>query len=314
MSIPWIGFDEIDHLLTWESMADALHRGHQHPFATAEDLYLERDGKGYFNRCAMIPGLGMVTKTVSIYPGNPQRKTPLPRIQGSVVLFDYDDGTPQAILDGQLITKWKTTADSILGARLLASEHPERLLIVGAGTVANYQIDAFCAAYPSLQFIDIWNRTPAGAEQLAERHRQRPQTITTHVELPHAASQADIISCATMSIEPILKGEWIQPGCHIDLIGAYLPHMREGDDMLIKNAALYVDSKNSTLEDIGELAIPISTSVISANDVLADFYELCNEKLPAYNPKRYTVFKNGGGGHLDLMCARHIYVTWKHHV
>ena len=309
-SVPFIDFKDVDSKLTWTGVADALHAGHKLTRALHEDVYLEHTNKGFFNRCAYIPNLGLATKSVTVFADNRNANPPRPAIQGAVLLFDDDTGELLAVLDGELVTKWKTTGDSILGAKLLARTDARHLVIAGSGTVGGHSIDAYCEMFPTLERITVWNRSANAAERLVAMQQHRDLLLTASQDLRSAVSDADIISCATMSPDPILKGAWVPAGCHVDLIGAFLPHMREADDELLLAAKVFVDSRRSTFEDIGEIAIPLNEGTITESHILGDYYDLCNELTFQRRSYDITLFKNGGGGHLDLMCARHIYKTF----
>ncbi|MES2539687.1 MAG: ornithine cyclodeaminase, partial [Pseudomonadota bacterium] len=121
---------------------------------------------------------------------------------------------------------------------------------------------------------------------------------------------ADIICCATMAKAPLIKGDWLQPGQHLDLIGAYTPAMREVDDTAMARARIFVDARATTIHHIGELMDPIASGAITEADVIADFYD-----DPALYARRsddeITIAKNGGGAHLDLMTATYIADRWR---
>src|SRR5690606_4146410 len=156
---------------------------------------------------------------------------------------------------------------------------------------------AYRALIPDAQ-VCIWNRSPAGAEALAQR-----VSATAVRDLEPAVRDAEIIATATMATQPVLRGEWLSPGTHVDLIGAFRPDMREGDDDLLKNARLFVDSRATTLGHIGEIQIPIDAGAIRESDILADFYDLPAGAYSRRSDHEITVAKNGGGAHLDLMTA-----------
>jgi len=122
---------------------------------------------------------------------------------------------------------------------------------------------------------------------------------------------ADIIACATMSTEPVLRGAWLKPGQHVDLIGAYRPDMREADDAALQRAALFVDSRATTIGHIGELDIPLGTGAISASDLRGDLYDIVAGRAGRKSDDEITLFKNGGGAHLDLMTAGVILEVWQ---
>lgn len=297
-----INFNDADHLLSWTGIADALEAGHKLPKADIGDLLLQNSGNSLLNRGAWIEGLGMLLKSMSIFPQN----IDLPSVQGAALLFDEKTGAVNSVIDGILVTKWKTAGDSVLGARLLAAPNPTSLLVVGAGTVAKSLFQAYREVFPSLKNFTLWNRTSPRAESLAEELATLGFTIEITADLETAANNAHIISCATMSTEPVLKGDWVSPGTHVDLIGAFKPDMREADDALLQKSELFVDSLDTTIHHIGELMIPLQTGAIKTGDVRGDLYDLCNDKIARSNKDAITIFKNGGGAHLDLMTAVYI--------
>lgn len=137
---------------------------------------------------------------------------------------------------------------------------------------------------------------------------ERP-TLSVVTDLKQAVRNADIITSATMSTEPVLKGEWLQAGQHIDLIGAYRPDMREVDDAALERSRIFVDSLDTTVGHIGEIKIPIESGVISTDDIVADYYNIKN--FTRQSDDEITLFKNGGGAHLDLMTSRYILDRWR---
>ena len=303
MTIDIIPFDEGEALLDWPGLMQALRAGHDLPKAEIGDTLLGRGQDRMLSRSAWIDGLGMAVKTATIFPGN--GKFDLPSVNGGMCLYSDKDGTLEALVDFRLVTKWKTAGDSLLAAKLLARADARRILIVGAGTVAHSLREAYGTLYPDADFV-IWNRSPDGAKALAAAH---PRTSVAD-DLKTAVRGADIISAATMTTAPLIRGEWLQPGQHIDLIGAYTPDMREADDRALRRARIFVDSRDTTIDHIGELLIPMTHGVISKADVAADFYDLSGGGFARLTDDEITVFKNGGGAHLDLMTGRYILDAW----
>ena len=287
---------DVEPHLDWIALTEALAEGHRAPPAEVEDVFLYRDENTLLNRSAWIRGMGILVKCATIFPGNVAEGKPA--IGGAVTLFSDTDGTLEAIIDFGLVTKWKTAGDSLLAARRLARPDSATILIVGAGTVGASMVDAYSTAFPQAQFL-IWNRSPEGATAFAEA-RDRVEVAP---ELAKAVSASDIVTCATMSTEPILKGDWLRPGTHVDLIGAYRPDMREADDTALTRARIFVDSRATTMGHIGELRDPLARGVIAEDDVLADYYDLDRFDRSADD---ITLFKNGGGAHLDLMTAAYM--------
>ncbi|MVO15456.1 ornithine cyclodeaminase family protein [Parasedimentitalea huanghaiensis] len=302
MNIPIISFDEGNALLEWVEFTEALAKGHSLPKAEIGDTFLYRKPDTLLTRSAWIDGMGLAVKTANIFPGNPKAGKPM--INGSVSLYSDSDGSLEALVDFHLVTKWKTAGDSLLGALRLANPNAAEILIVGAGTVGGSLIDAFAAGFPQAQ-IRVWNRTSPKASDLAA---SRPGTLTAP-DLESAVRAADIIVTATMSSSPVINGDWLRPGQHLNMIGAYRPDMREADDVALTRAQIYTDSFDTTLDHIGEFMIPLAAGVIKREDVLADFYQL--DRFPAYDPSQITLFKNGGGAHLDLMTSHHVLQKWK---
>lgn len=301
MTIPHIPFDQGEALLDWIQLTQAFEAGHKRPKAEIGDTFLYRDPDTLLSRSAWIDGLGLAVKTATIFPGNPAAGKPM--INGAVALYSDQDGSLAALIDFHLVTKWKTAADSLLGARKLARPDSRNILIVGAGTVGKSLIEAFSAGFPDAQFT-IWNRSGHKAEILAaafDHTRAAP-------DLESAVRAADIIVSATMSSDPVIKGDWLQSGQHVNLIGAYRPDMREVDDTALQRAKVFVDSFDTTLEHIGELKIPLESGAISRDHVLADYYQL--DLFARQSGDDITVFKNGGGAHLDLMTSRYILDRW----
>ncbi|MEM9279813.1 MAG: ornithine cyclodeaminase [Pseudomonadota bacterium] len=303
----YISFEDADSLLNWNMIADAIHAGHQLPKAEVGDLLLQNAPNALLSRGAWIPGLGMALKSMSVFPENTSQDPPLPSIHGGVLLFEDKNGTLASVIDGILVTKWKTAGDSVLGARLLANPDPQAHLMVGAGTVAASILEAYAEIFPSIKRFMIWNRSRERAEILAERMSSSIPGIEVVDDLAAACSQTDLITTATMSIDPVLKGEWVRPGTHVDLIGAFKPNMREADDELLQKSSIFVDSRETTIGHIGDIEIPLQNGVISHSDIRGDFYELCSGKVGRTSASDITFFKNGGGAHLDLMTSAKIF-------
>ncbi|HEY9038473.1 MAG TPA: ornithine cyclodeaminase [Roseovarius sp.] len=302
MSITMIPFAEGEANLDWLGLCDAFQRGHTLPKAEIADTFLYRAEDTLLNRSAWIDGIGLAVKCATIFPGNPGKGQPM--VNGAVNLFDDGIGTLAAIIDFHLVTKWKTAGDSLYAARRLARPNSGNILIIGAGTVGRNLWQAYRSVWPEARFT-VWNRTRANAEAM----QQDCPGITVADDLETAVRAADIVTSATMSTDPFIEGDWLQPGQHIDLIGAYRPDMREADDTALTRSRIFVDSRDTTIDHIGELKIPIAAGVIQPDDILADHYE--PEKFTRTCDDEITLFKNGGGAHLDLMTSRYILDAWQ---
>jgi ornithine cyclodeaminase len=288
MKFEQIGF-EAEAFLTWQGITDALRSGHQMPKAEIGDTFLYRGKDTLLNRAAWIDGLGQLVKCATIFPENSKKN--LPSVNGAVTLYSDLSGQLEAVIDFHLVTKWKTAGDSLLAAKLLARPDAKDILIIGAGTVAQSMVSAYQSHWPDARYT-VWNRSSVAAENMAAAHLNMRATQ----DLAGAVAQSDIICTATMSKTPIVKGEWLRAGAHLDLIGAYRPDMREVDDKALQRAQIFVDSRATTLSHIGELA---------------DYYDIHAGKFFRASDQDITIAKNGGGAHLDLMSATYILQAWR---
>ena len=302
MTPTFIPFEEGQTRLDWIALTDAIAAGHSLPKAEIADTFLYRTPDTLLTRAAWIDGLGLAVKAATVFPGNTDRGVPM--VNGGVMLYSDVDGTLAAIIDFHLVTKWKTAADSLLAARRLARPDSRKILIVGAGTQGRGLHEAYAAAFPEAEFT-VWNRSAANAEAMA----QDIPGLSVATDLEDAVRAADIVTSATMSTDPLILGDWLQPGQHIDLIGAYRPDMREVDDTALTRACIFVDSLDTTVGHIGELKIPLAAGVIATSDIVADYYELA--RFTRRSDDEITIFKNGGGAHLDLMTSRYILDCWQ---
>ena len=289
---------EAEALLSWQGLLQAFETGHKLPLSDIKDMFLYRGQDTILDRGAWIDGLGALVKVATVFPGNAARG--LPTIYGVVSLFDDVTGDLSALVDFHLVTKWKTAGDSLLSASRLARKDAREFLLVGAGAVARSMVEAYSSVFPEARFT-VWSRTRESAAAMG---------LAVADDLEAAVRKADVICSATMATSPLIKGDWLQPGQHIDLIGAYKPGMREVDDRAMQRARVFVDSRKTTIHHIGELIEPIASGAITEADVVADFYD-----DPALYTRRsedeITIAKNGGGAHLDLMTASYIADCWR---
>lgn len=295
---------EAEAHMDWRGLMAAFEAGHRLGRAEIADLMLYRDNDVLLDRAAWITGLGSLVKVAMVHGGNAARG--LPTVNGVVALFDDVTGLPRAFVDFHLVTKWKTAGDSLLAASKLARKDSRRFLLVGAGTVAKSMVQAYSSLFPQAEFT-VWNRSPEGAARMAAR----VPGLKVATDLEAAVRAADVICTATMAKDPLIKGAWLHPGQHLDLIGAYNPHMREVDDAAMQRARVFVDARATTLHHIGELMKPLASGAITEADVVADFYDLASGRFARQSDSEITIAKNGGGAHLDLMTANYILERWR---
>jgi ornithine cyclodeaminase len=290
----------------YAALVDALAEGHRAAAPLTERIVYgpggEHGGQGFMALPAWRPDDAIGIKLVTIFPDNPERG--LPSVQAVVLLFDGTTGEPLALIDGTELTYRKTACDSALGSRLLSRVDSRTLLMVGAGGLDRHLIAAHRVVRPAIERVLVWNRTPARAAALVAAGFADEVVVT----LDDAVPTADIICTATMAVEPLIKGAIVKPGTHIDCVGAYLPDRREVDDDVVRRAEIFVDSREVTMVESGDLVIPMTAGVIGPDAVLADLYELCRGEHGGRSGRdAITMFENGGGGHLDLMTAQYLW-------
>ena len=298
---------EVHRLLDWPYAIEALREAHRGAVPQTGRAVLEQPRPGgqpnvLIAVSAWQPDVALGVKLVASFPGNVAEHD-LPTVNALYILFDPATGEPRAVVDGEALIFRKTAADSALGAALLARTDAKTLLMVGAGAIAPYLIEAHRAARPSLARVLIWNRTAERAEVLAERLRGDGVNARAVSCLDDAIGEADIISAATMAETPLIRGTLLRPGAHLDLVGAFRPSMRESDDEAVRRARLFCDTVDC-IERSGELGIPLRAGTITRERIEGDLFDLCNEKIPGRRSEtEITLYKNGSGGHIDLFIA-----------
>ena len=307
----FVSADEVYRICRSTALVDALCEAHRGERPLCERSLIQHEVNGelqsYVNISAWLPGEAFATKVITILPGNPSRDQDLPAIQALVPLFDGKTGAPRAVLDGTSLTYVKTAADSALGARLLAKPQPESLALVGTGGLAPHVVRAHLMAHPSITRVRVWGRRRQAADAVAADLTGLPADVEVAGELESAVRSADIVTCVTASTTPLVRGKWLRPGAHLDLIGSFTPDMRECDDEAIRRARLFVDSPWGAIEEAGDICDPLARGVISRDDIEADLFDLCSGKFQLDRAADdVTLFKNGGGAHLDLFAAQFI--------
>ena len=253
---------------------------------------------------AWIPGRYYGVKIVNIAPGNARRG--LPGLHGSYLLFDARTGVPLAHMDGDQITARRTAAASALGGSYLAREDASHLLVVGAGQVARL-LPAAWRAVRKIERVTVWARRPEEAQKLARLLKTEGFQAEAATDLQAACAEAHIVSCATLATEPVVRGAWLEPGSHLDLIGSFTPAMREADDACFEQARVFVDT-DEALKKSGDLLVAIAHGVMSETDVRGTLTTLCKGVATGRkSATERTVFKAVGTALEDLAAAVLIY-------
>jgi alanine dehydrogenase len=240
-------------------------------------------------------------KVVSVYPDN--ARVGKPSVYGSYLLMSGDTGETIAYMDGAALTAWRTAAASALAARYLAREDASHLVMVGAGALAPHLVRAH-RTVRSIERVTLWNRTRSRA--VATAFALSTAGIDTEVadDLEEAVRAADIVSCATLSGTPLIRGAWLKRGAHLDLVGAFTPKMREADDEAVRRARVFVDTRAGAPKGSGDIAIPLRKRIIGLKDIQGDLFDLCRGKVKGRRRKdEITLFKSVGSAIEDFAAA-----------
>lgn len=292
--------------LPWQALIDALKEGfkngcetplrHQHQF----EIPNESDGT-LLLMPAWTSGEYLGVKQILVIPDNAQRN--ISAVTASYQLSSASTGELLAVMEGNVLTHRRTAAASALASSYLSKTDSAHLLMVGTGGLAPSLIKAHATARP-IERVSIWGRNPEKASALAKKINAHGIEATAITELKDSAAQADIISCATLSEAPLIFGDWLSAGTHVDLVGAFKPTMRESDDELMKRASIFVDTREGALSEAGDLVQPLNDGTIKHDNILAELQELTKEQHPGRsNENEITVFKSVGTGLEDLAAA-----------
>jgi ornithine cyclodeaminase len=244
-------------------------------------------------------------KIVTVSPDN--NAVGKPAVMGLYLLLDGITGEPCALIDGQRLTQWRTACASALAASWLARQDASRLLVIGAGALAPFLAKAHSAVRP-IEAIRIWNRTPANAEKVAADLRAEGFAAEAAGDLDAELAGADIVSSATISTQPLVKGALLKPGAHVDLVGGFTPDMREADDDAIARARVYVDTRAGATKEAGDIVQPLASGVLKPEAIVADLYELARgEKQGRAGTDEITLFKSVGAALEDLAAGIAVY-------
>ena len=241
-------------------------------------------------------------KLVTIFPENANHS--LPTIQGMYLLFDIKTGTPLMRCDAKTLTNLRTAAASALASKYLSRKDSKIMLMVGTGALAPQLIKAHASVRP-IEKVYVWGRNFEKAKMLAKNCDSAGCEYKAIAAIESVIAEADIISCATLSKKPLIKGHWLQPGQHLDLVGSYQKHMREADDEAVLKSSVFVDTLQGAPKESGDLFIPLQNGIIKMEDINADLFKMCSSENDTFrsNEKEITFFKSVGHALEDLAAA-----------
>lgn len=299
---------DVHRALEFPVLVDALRHAFGAPAGTPRRTVFRLDENNETHDAfAVLPAWNdevIGVKAFTYMPGNAAKGTPI--LHSKILLFDRVSGAPLALIDGTSVTYWRTAAVAGLAADYLARPDARRLLVCGTGNLAPFMARAYAAVRP-IDEVLIWGRDTERAEATARSVAETLHNVTCHVvtDLAEAAAGADVISCVTGAHEPIIFGEWVRPGTHVDLVGNHERTGRECDTELIVKARLYVDSRVNVMNEAGDVLIPIAEGRIDASAVIGELAELCSGTVPGRRGNdEITVLKSVGTALSDLAAAQ----------
>jgi ornithine cyclodeaminase len=302
-----VSADDIARVLTYPALTDALDEAFRSGIALPVRHYHTIRKPGGDATLLLMPAwtesgeqfLGC--KVVTIFPGNAERGAPT--LHGTYLLMSGETGEPLAAIDGRTLTAWRTACASALAVRYLAREDASHLVMVGAGALAPHLIRAHMSVRPITK-VTLWSRTRSRAVQTGFALAASGIEVDVEDDLEAAVKEADIVSCATLSTTPLIHGQWLKRGAHVDLVGGFTPKMREADDAALKLARVYVDTRAGAYKEAGDIVQPLRRKVIAKADIQGDLSDLCRGKVKGRKRKdEITLFKSVGTAIEDLAAA-----------
>ncbi len=305
-----LGYNETIAALEFPPLVEALRQafrngpeGIETPVAEVHRIPVPNEPAGSLILLAAAqPGKQFGIKIVTGFPGNAARQKPVR--MGSYLLCDGRTGEHLALFDGPALTARRTAAASALAASYLARADSERMLMIGTGALASHMIAAHASVRP-IHNVLVWGRDHDKAKRLAKRLDRRNLKVEAATDLEKAVRGAHVICCATSAHEPILKGEWLPEGVHIDLVGGRTPQMREADDDVMTKSRIFVDTREAAETQAGDIVVPMESGVITSFDIAGDLFELTRgDKAGRRFNNQITLFKSVGHSLEDLAGAQ----------
>lgn len=299
--------------LPFDRLIDALHAAFRAESNAPERTHHELEVPGSANATLLLmpawrPGRALGVKIATIFPDNTKRG--LPSVNASYLLLDAETGEPKAILDGGELTVRRTAAASALASRYLSRPEAATLLMVGTGRLAPNLINAH-ATVREIREVLVWGRRREAAESVCRLFCDAPFVAEAVDDLENVVPRADIISCATLASRPLVKGEWLVAGQHLDLVGAFRRDMSEADGKALSRARVYVDTRPGAFAEAGEIIKALSAGIIGEHDVAGDLYELSRGTCPGReSADEITLFKSVGTALEDLAAAELAIAEW----
>jgi ornithine cyclodeaminase len=301
-----IDAEAVRQALAWKplivALRDGFRQGCEAPVRHHHDIVLPTEPNATLLLMpAWVTGEYIGVKVANVFPGNAERGQPA--VSASYLLASGRTGEMLAVIDGGELTARRTAAASALAAWYLAREDTSHLLMVGTGRLAENLIAAHASVRP-IQRITVWGRNIAKATGLVDHLIAEGYAAQAATDLAAAVGQADLVCCATLANEPLLRGDWLSPGTHVDLVGGFKPTMREADDEVIRRSRVFVDTRGGATVEAGDIVQPLASGVLTKDDIVADLFELTRgTRQGRRSREEVTLFKSVGAALEDLAAA-----------
>ncbi|MET1027522.1 MAG: ornithine cyclodeaminase family protein [Dongiaceae bacterium] len=306
--VPYITAAEVERLLDYPALVEALRQGFAQDWTVpVRHHYGIPMPNGEPEQTLLLmpaweAGKAIGMKMVTVTPGNGARH--LPAVQGVYLMLDGATGAPMALIDGPSLTARRTAAASALAADYLARDDARLMLMVGAGALSLPLVEAHRAMRP-IKEVRLWARDRRKAEAKVAELVAHGIDAALADDLEQSAREADLISCATLSTTPLIRGAWLKSGAHLDLIGAFTPQMRESDDAAVGRASLFVDTREGALKEGGDLVQPLKAGLITPDAIKADLFDLTRQRHRGrMSQDEVTLFKSVGTALEDFAAAK----------
>ncbi len=251
-------------------------------------------------------GQRMGVKLVSVWPGN--HALGLPAVSGVYVLMSCETGQPLAVMDGTELTLRRTAAAAALAARSLARKDSRTLAVLGTGALSVPLVQAHASVMP-IERVLVWGRDPPRARRVVDQLQAPGMTATVAVDVQQTLAQADVVAVATTATQPFIARDWVRPGTHVGLVGAFTPQMAEADPALLAHAQVFADQRAAVIEKGGEVWQALQQGLITPSAIEAELAQLAVPDQYAWrrSPQSITVFKSVGFAALDLIAAEQVF-------
>ena len=304
----FISKDDVARLAPYKPLIQAIAKGLLEPIESPPRIALNpnHDVSAVLIMPAWRPHGILGTKIVSIWPGNNAKGQPA--VSAVYVVTSCDDGQTLAVIDGTELTLRRTAAAAALGSQLLARPNSKKLAVLGTGALSMPLVMAHLSIL-DLSEITIWGRSLDNAQAIADALSNIGISANATSDLQQTLGNADIVAAATTATQPFIRSEWVKPGTHLSLMGAFTPNMAEAEPQLLPKTRLFVDSREAVMQKGGEVLQALQKGLIVDADVRGELADLLaiSPKMPGRMTNQdITVFKSVGFAALDLFAAEHI--------